>query len=154
MRAPRRDWSDTESATLAQMWLAGQTAVAIGIALGGRGSVAIYSEAKRQGLPRRSAGFVLDAARERTWARRRGQGDTPAAQKARGVAHRQAKGRRELLDAFPPVRFVDATSKQCRFIEGEPAGADTLMCGRPIEAGSYCKGHRAICVMPEVADGR
>lgn len=140
MRAPRRDWSDTESATLAQMWLAGQTAVAIGIALGGRGESAVRWKAGELGLPRRPMG------RQPTY----GFGDGLA--RSRSPRLRTARPKPTVFfDAFPPVRFVDATSKQCHFIEGEPAGADTLMCGRPIEAGSYCAGHRAICVLPEVA---
>ena len=157
MRSPRRDGSDAESATLPQMWLAGHTAVAIGIALGGRGAFAVRSEIKRMGLPRRAMdphhAAVLVEGRHR--GRIKGTPLRARMAHARQVGQRQRKGHSQLLDAFPPVRFIDFDRlKQCHFIEGEPAGADTLMCGRPIEAGSYCKGHRAICVMPEVADGR
>lgn len=144
MRAPRRDWSDAESATLKDMWLAGQTAVAIGIALGGRGESAVRWKASELDLPRRPMG------RQPTY----GLGNR-IARKPLGLARPARKKPKVVMAPFEPVRFIDFDRlKQCHFIEGEPAGADTPMCGRPIEAGVYCTGHRAICVMPAVPDGR
>lgn len=145
MRAPRRDWSEQDSATLRDMWLAGQTAVAIGIALGGRGEQAVRWKAGQMGLERRHMG------RQPTY----GLGNRVARKPLGAIRMTRKKPKAFFATSFPPVRFIDFDRlKQCHFIEGEPAGADTLMCGRPIEAGVYCAGHRAICILPEMPLGR
>lgn len=41
-----------------------------------------------------------------------------------------------------PVSFMDAGPEHCRWINGEPAGPDTIFCGAPKQDGSsYCPYH-------------
>jgi len=41
--------------------------------------------------------------------------------------------------------FCDANSSKCCFIVGETHGANTHICGDPVERGSYCAIHADLC---------
>lgn len=136
MRGLRKPWCADDDATLRTMWLAGDTAVAIGLALGGRGEEGVRKRAKDLGLDRRSnAGLravkFLD-----------GLPRSPRRPKPR--AHR-----RPAFDNSPPILFVDRRRSQCAFIADDARGAETMCCGRPVVLGSsWCAGHKAICTIP------
>ncbi len=40
--------------------------------------------------------------------------------------------------------FGELGYRVCRFIQGEPVGLETLMCGLPVSEGSYCQYHHWI----------
>lgn len=51
----------------------------------------------------------------------------------------------------PPVRFADISRSGCRYIAGDPAGPETMMCGAQIQRRHLCAYHIAICWTPAPA---
>lgn len=137
MRGLRKPWCDQDDATLKSMWLAGETGVAIGLALGGRGEEGVRKRAAELGLEKRRAGRkFLD-----------GLPKSP-----RRPAPRPRVGVRKIkaffAEPFDPIVFVDKRRNQCAFIAGDACGPETMCCGRPtVGAGSWCEGHRNSCTI-------
>lgn len=139
MRAPRREWTDEHVKTLKAMWASGATAVAIGLALGGRGEQSVRWKVGQMKMDRRPGGRQpsYGADSRRGLARQRNPQPGPS---------RRPKVR--FTDTAPPIAFVDIRSGQCRWVEGDPCGPETLYCGRPTDRSSYCSGHASIAFRP------
>ncbi len=152
MRAPRREWTDEHLETLKTMWASGATAVAIGIATGGRGEHSVREKVSKLGLPRRPMGRQANyglLSRGRALGQRRSHAKDPTTEIPRAIARAKQAGAKLLLETpFEPIAFTDIRSGQCRWIDGDPCGPETLYCGRPTEKGSYCPGHHRIAFRP------
>ena len=124
-------WDKKQDARLSELWTAGMAAVHIALAL--------TEEFKRPF----SKNSVIGRANR-------------LAVPSRKVVCRESKPRIRIRLSRPIVRtkappppgenhawqlFGELTSKTCHFVQDEPRGFDTLMCGLPTSNGSYCEYH-------------
>jgi hypothetical protein len=128
------EWSDAETQLLAVLW-GNSSLSASDIAKSmGRPRNSIISKVAREGLPHRLTHKYAEG-------------------EPRLVPERKRDPRARLPGLPMPQRadgttpYADLLPWSCRFIPGEPAGAQTLYCGDPTEPGkSYCARHLRLCV--------
>lgn len=170
-------WTEARVSMLAELWATSRSPEVIAKELGGfdhtrdGGRKAVIGKANRMGLPPKRIKAVPPTAeeleslrltrRERQVEREKARVRCRSKSGALPKPKQEAKPKPEVkpflgsLDIlFGDLRtYRPKDSNECRFIDGDAAGAATIYCGNETRPGrSYCDHHHKICHDPARAD--
>jgi hypothetical protein len=131
-RSPHSSWDDDNLKILRKMWIAGYPASQIADKLGLSLGAVQHKLLRIQGTSKRrfyKQIHVMPLAKHKKLPTKRPKPAAPP--------------------IGPTVTFRGHKDSQCKYIDGDPKGADTLFCANDrLDGFSYCAGHAIMCYEP------
>lgn len=146
-------WTQGQVDELRRLWATGISSAAIAREMGLTSRNAVLGKAHRLKLPARASAhrnYVPTRLARKTRKLRPNRIANPNG--AVNKMEMQPRPRQRVIQfeqpTTPPVRFADIVRMGCRYVIGDPAGPNTLMCGARINRKSLCEHHAGICRSP------